>query len=254
MYVVAIPSYNRVKEIQTKTLKTLHNANILAEKIYIFVANEEEEKLYREALPDYKIIIGELGIVNQRNFISKYFPVNQYIVSIDDDVEGVYFLNSKQKLQLIPDLDVIFHDAYTKLKITDLFLWGIYPVTNPFYMQNTVTTQLKFIIGVLHGYINRKHKNLILSAETEGKEDYQQTLLFYKMDGAVLRYNNICAKQKFHAQGGLGNNRFLQSEKSAKYLEKTYPNFVKTFQRKTKNKKTNGLTEIKLYNAKYKER
>ena len=155
-------------------------------------------------------------------------------------------LNGENKLEPIEDIDAIFKDAYTKMKQTDLFLFGIYPVHNPFFMKPIVSTKLKFIIGVLYGYINRHHKNLIVSPKSETKEDYELSILFYKMDGGVLRYNNITVKTKFNAQGGLGVDRFERNKTSAEYLQTTYPDIVSIFHRKTKNKKTNGMTEIRL--------
>ena len=72
-YIVTIPSYNRSKEIVSKSLRTLKNGNVSANNIYIFVANEEEQELYSNTVPKdlyYKIVVGKIGIANQRNFIS----------------------------------------------------------------------------------------------------------------------------------------------------------------------------------------
>ena len=43
-YVVAIPSYNRPDEITKKTLTTLKTGGVDKKKIYVFVANKQEEK------------------------------------------------------------------------------------------------------------------------------------------------------------------------------------------------------------------
>jgi 5,10-methylenetetrahydrofolate reductase len=102
-YVIAIPTYNREDIISKKTLKTLLEGGVNKNKIYLFVANKEQYKLYYENVPKnmYKeIIIGKLGITNQRKFISKYFPENQYIISIDDDVEELLILKDSTKLVL----------------------------------------------------------------------------------------------------------------------------------------------------------
>ena len=89
-YIIAIPSYNRVNEIVSKTLTTLQQANIHRNNILIFVANDEQYKLYTNRVPTdlyHKIVIGEKGITNQRNFISHYFEEGTYVISMDDDVE-----------------------------------------------------------------------------------------------------------------------------------------------------------------------
>ena len=271
-YVIAIPSYNREKEIVSKTLATLLNGGVSKNKIYIFVANKEQEKKYIDAVPKthyHKIVVGKIGIANQRVFISNYFPVNKYIVSLDDDVEELQKLSGnsafsrrlkknnllgskanstrkramaratgKQKLVKLKDLDGFFKEAYKVLKRERLYIWGVYPVRNAFFMYNKITTDLKFIIGVTFGYINRKLKELIPTAE--GKEDIEQSILYYKKDGGVVRFNNVVPKTKFNAPGGLGTDRFDMNKKAAEYLKKTYPDFITIFHRK------NGMTEVKL--------
>jgi len=242
-YVVAIPTYNRVKELVHKSLPTLKNGKVSPSKIYIFVANKEQEKLYKEEVPTsmyHKIVVGKLGIANQRKFISKYFPENQYIVSMDDDVEALEMMTSPDKLVKIHDLDKFFKDAYKKLKEENLYIWGIYPVHNPFFMKKNISTGLKFIIGVLYGYINRHNTKLEPSIQAETKEDYEQSILYYQLDGGVLRYNYIVPKTKFNAPGGLGTDRFDRNKKAADYLKKTYPDIITIFHRKS------GMPEVKL--------
>ena len=261
-YVVAIPSYNRPNEIIKKTLKTLKDGNVNKNSIYIFVANDNERKKYEDSVPKElygKIVVGKLGIANQRIFIKNYFKENQHVVSIDDDVEGLFKMTNSAgtprrprpaaecepaKLMKLTNVDKFFKDAFDKLKKEKLFIWGIYPVRNPFFMQNTVTTGLKFIIGALYGFIVRKTTELEPSIKAEGKEDYEQSILYYKKDGGVLRYNNVTIKTKFLARGGLGQDRFEMNKKAAEYLKKTYPELVTIFHRK------NGMTEIKLANMK----
>ena len=270
-YVVAIPSYNRANEIVDKTLTTLLKGGVPKNRIYIFVANKEQEKLYDSTVPKthyHKIVVGKIGIAHQRVFISNYFPENKYIVSLDDDVEELQQLvggrgskstkatrkhtaaraNNKGtrqvgkapagKLVKLKDLDNFFNDAYKILKKEHLYIWGVYPVRNAFFMYTKTTTDLKFIIGVTFGYINRKLKGLI--PKTEGKEDIEQSILYYKMDGGVVRFNNIVPKTKFNAPGGLGTDRQDMNKKAAEYLKKTYPDIVTVFYRK------NGMAEVKL--------
>jgi hypothetical protein len=246
-YVVAIPSYNRSTVIKTKTLKTLIDGGVNKNVIHIFVANEAERKKYEEDVPKNmygKIVVGKIGIAPQRKFIIKYFPENTHIVSADDDVEGLYRLKPSDisKMEPLKKVDAFFTEAFNRLKKEHLFIWGIYPVRNPFFMKNTVTTNLKFILGTLYGFINRKLPEIQPSSTIGEKEDYEQSILYYKKDGGVLRYNNIAIKTKFHAKGGLGeeSGRFAVNKKAAEYLKKMYPDFVSIFQRKS------GMSEIRL--------
>ena len=242
-YVIAIPSYNRVDEIIQKTLQTLYDYKINKNKIYIFVANKEQYKMYHENVPKElynKIVIGKLGITHQRIFISKYFLEKQYIISLDDDIEEVLQLKSSVKVVKVKDLHSFFLEAYELMKEEGLNIWGIYPVNNPFFMKPNVTDGLKFIIGVMYGYINRHNKKLYPSQSIEMKEDYEMSILFYKMDGGVIRFNNITVKTKFNATGGLGADRFDKSKRSAEYLKKTYPDIISIFHRK------NGMAEVRM--------
>jgi len=245
-YVVAIPSYNRVDVIIQKTLDTLLKGNVSPSRIYIFVANAQQYNLYKTHVPKEmynEIIIGKIGITRQRRFISSYFPENQYIVSIDDDVEELNKLKNADTLTRIHNLDAFFNKAYDLLRKEHLYLWGIYPVRNAFFMKPKITTDLRFIIGVLHGYINRHNNKLLPSIRIESKEDYEQSILFYKMDGGVLRFNNVAAKTKFYSNGGLGSDltdRFKKNQSAAEYLQKTYPDIITIFHRK------NGMPEVKV--------
>jgi hypothetical protein len=243
-FVVAIPSYNRENIITTKTLKTLIDGGISPKKIYIFVANSQQYSLYTNVVPSNlynKIIIGKKGITNQRKFISQWFPEGQYIISIDDDVDEIQVLNKNgDKLVKLKDMNDFFVSSYKLLKKEKLYIWGIYPVQNSFFMKKTITTDLRFIIGVLFGYINRHDKKLYPSIQSESKEDYEQTILYYKMDGGVLRYNFITTKTKFNAEGGLGKDRRKSNADAASYLKKKYPDIITIFYRK------NGMTEVKM--------
>lgn len=248
-YIVAIPTYNRVQEVSNKTLLTLKDGGVSKSKIYLFVANKQQYDLYEENVPKnlyHKIIIGKKGITNQRIFISQYFREGQYVISMDDDVEELEILKG-EKLVRLKNLDNFFMDAYKLMKKEKLFIWGIYPVRNPFFMYNDTTFDLRFIIGVTFGFIVRHDKNLKMSINAETKEDYEQTILYYKMDGGVIRFNNITAKTKFNAPGGLGTDRFERNKKAAEYLVKKYPDIV------TRKDRKDGTPEVKLNKLPYKK-
>ena len=243
-YVVAIPTYKRAKEVAEKTLKTLKEGGVPKSRIYLFVANKDEAAVY-ESMVDPRlyneIVIGKKGIANQRKFISKWFDEGQYIISIDDDVEELQTLNkSGEKLNKITHVADFFQEAYKLLKKEKLSIWGIYPVRNAFFMKPNITTDLRFIIGVLFGYINRHKKKLEPSTRAESKEDYEQTILYYKMDGGVMRFNYITPKTKFNAVGGLGKDRQKMNKDAANYLKEAYPEIITIFHRE------NGMTEVKL--------
>lgn len=259
-YVVAIPTYNRQDVVFKKTISTLLNGGVSKSKIYIFVANKEQEALYQEVVPKSaynKIVVGEKGIANQRKFIANYFPKGQYVISLDDDVEEFQILKStknritqknhtrrnktnKDKLVKMTNVHQFFMDAYKTMKREGLYIWGVYPVRNAFFMYPKYTTDLRFIIGVTFGFISRHDSTLEPSIKSETKEDYEQTIMYYKKDGGVIRFNNVVPKTKFNAPGGLGTDRFERNKNAAEYLVKTYPDLVK------RNDRPDGTPEVKL--------
>jgi len=244
-YVVAIPSYQRPISLETKTLKTLKDGGVRSSQIYIFVANNEEYDIYYNKIPKdlYKeIIVGELGIANQRIFISKFFKDQVKIVSCDDDIEEFHLFISKKEKVKINDVDGMFINNFVELERENCFFWGMYPVSNPYFMSDKIRTGLYFCIGVCHGYINRHIDSLYPSPQSEGKEDYESNILFYLHDKKILRFDYLSFKTKFNAVGGLGKFRFDMNKKAQEYLVKQYPKFCKATFRK------NGMAEIKLNN------
>jgi hypothetical protein len=107
-------------------------------------------------------------------------------------------------------------------------------------MKDEVTFDLRFIIGVTFGFITRHDKQLKMSINAESKEDYEQSILYFLKDGGVIRYNNVTAKTKFNAPGGLGQDRFERNKKASEYLTNKYPDIV------SRNDRDDGTPEVKL--------
>jgi len=276
-YIIAIPSYQRAETIINKTLKTLFNHQIPANLITIFLANKEEyitySKLFQKPnnkfssldvkyinyLQSISMVIGEKGLKNQRNFISNFYLDKQKIVQMDDDIEGVKMLvvNKKDEknrklwqLEDVPNLHQLIIDTFKMSIKLSAFLWGIYPIANPYFMSPKVTSELKFIVGPMFGIINRKDGSLKLSIDE--KENVERTLQYFMKDKAVLRLNNVTVITKYYTNpGGMQadkdakKNRMLDAEKSAQYLHKKYPDLTKIFYRKKTNR-----PEIKLIHPK----
>ena len=114
-------------------------------------------------------------------------------------------------------------------------LCGVYPIANAFYMRDNVTTDLRFCIGGLFLYRN---KRLMVDTASESKEDYALTIKYFIHDDAVLRFNNLTFKSKKHACGGLGKQRDTMNAYAASYLVNTYPS-VCVYRK-------NSVTEVRL--------
>ena len=110
-------SYNRPDAIKKKTLKMLAYNNIPRDKIYIVVADKQQEKLYRQSNPDYKIVVGQKGIINVRNFVRRKWN-GKKICMMDDDIKSVKQYLDKGKwgqLRNISGLDKLMTKGFELL-------------------------------------------------------------------------------------------------------------------------------------------
>jgi hypothetical protein len=258
MYVIAIPSYQRAELLSRKTLKVLSEYKIPRTRIYVFVANQEEKTKYLNTLDPKTyghLIIGEKGLKNQRNFISRYFSSGQEILNLDDDLAGFNILqthgstfNKKENYLIkMPDFDQFIKDSFKTIKKHNLFLWGIYPINNPYFMTPKITSDIRLIVGPCWGNINRHSKDLILTIDE--KEDVERTLQYYTKDGGVMRFNNISVDTSYYVNPGgmqgLGRDRKKDSLESAIYLNKKYPDLTQLHLTKK-----SGIAEVKLKDKK----
>jgi hypothetical protein len=202
---VVVPSYNRVDGFKEKTLKTLQYHKVPPSKIYLFVANEEQKKLYEEGLEPGSvghIIVGIKGLVPVRNFIFKYFPVGTKLVSFDDDVRGFVRLDGEKLRPLRPaEFGELVNMAFKECESVGARFWGDYPVPNAFYMENTISYDLKFIIGSFWGCIN-PGKDVQITIGGGEKEDYQRAIQFWELDGKIVRLNFLSHKTATYNEAG----------------------------------------------------
>lgn len=239
-FVIAIPSFQRANLLNNKTLKMLHDNNIDKNIIHIFVIKEEYE-LYLNTLDKdkyEKLIIGELGLINQRQFINNYFENGTHILNLDDDIEKV-------DLSLHPEYSSLFNFilfAFNKSKEIGSFIWSIYPVYNPFFRikKDEYSTSLKYLVGAFYGTINRNTLEDIKEKFIDVKEDVERTIRYFINDGIVLRFNKVGFVTKYYNDGGLGKNRLGLSKDAVENLMWNFPEYGKIKIRKS------GIYEFEL--------
>ena len=152
-YVIAIPSYKRNETLKKKTMRVLNEYNIPRKKIFIFVSDKNQQKLYEDTLEPKsynKIVVGKPGIQHIRNFMPKYFPEGKPIVYMDDDISKISKCNNNNidregtydkkdnKLETLNNLDKFIKDAFKMSKKTGYTNWGVYPTDNPYFMKPTM--------------------------------------------------------------------------------------------------------------------
>jgi hypothetical protein len=244
-WVIAIPSYSRPTILQNITLQLLKKNNIPNHLIHIFIVEEQLEQYKSIPTELYgTLVIGEKGIIPQRNFISNYFTEGQYIVSLDDDIKNITFIPDEQ----IPLVD-FFNKAFDTCIKENAFIWGIYPIANLFYLDKNseYSTHLTFICGAVYGYINRPNNpNLVCNITSKylgNKEDIERSILYWLNDKKMVRFNRVGILTKFYNPiGGIGSleQRLPTIIQETISLNNAYPTLTKIKIRK------NGLYEIVL--------
>lgn len=223
-YVIAIPSHKRSKSIYNNTLKVLDFYQIDKKLIHVFVA-PEELSIYNSEIPDYQIIPSILGLAHQRNFIRNYFEENQKIIYMDDDISGFISIcdqneghllcnrfdkksvNYVKQIQLFSLKDAI-NSLFDEMIKEDVYLGGIYPVSNGFFCSHKTTRKLCYIVGCFYAEINKKDDIYLLNGNGQG-EDYLRTLIHYTNKG-IVRLNWFAPKTTyFKGSGGLNDTRTI---------------------------------------------
>ena len=254
-FIVAIPSYKRAETLRDKTLATLTEHRIPAERIHVFVATPEEKQRYEatlEAGTYGKLIVAIPGMAAVRNFITGHFPIGQRIVNIDDDIKGFLEFSETARRHEMPlrNLDGFIRRAFAESQKTGFRLWGIYPVPNGFFMRaGEPSTDLKYIIGAFWGITNPGID--VLKVTIDDKEDYLRSLIMYVADGGVLRFRDVAPKTAYYKEaGGMQEERTMNRvTKSAEALHRAFPDLTKL-----NATKKSGFLELRLRDTRTEEK
>ena len=248
-WVVAIPSYKRPTQLQKKTLTTLHNGKVPASRIFVFVVSEDEAE-YKAALdPEYynKIVVGKVGLVNQRDFIMDYFPKNKLIIFVDDDINAFVYRESEKKLVEIHDLPALFTKGFEVMKKEGANIWGIAAAANPFYMKAGHSVNLKYLIGAFYGIKNTKNPAYKLKYG-DNQEDKERTLRYWKHDKVLVRFNDVSVKTAFYAPGGIlavQPDRIKKTKEATEEIVNEFPEYITQTYKKAK-----GMYDLKFRTGK----
>lgn len=257
-FIIVIITYDRVERCYKKTLTTLKENNIPKELINIVVHNQEQKDLYEAGIPkDYynEILITNLndGCYGQMNWVYDNYDEGQKILKLDDDISGIFNLSDENKLTKTYDLLSIIHQGFKLCEDNGFKLWGLYPVANDYFMKKNkeYTTDLRFIVGALMGYINEKIK---INLDVKIKGDYDYAIQSYKKNGGLIRFNRIAFKYDIAKNQGDRINVMIND---ANILINKYPTFVRMNGRRN-NKKNMGeillnSTEKKIKKSKKKD-
>lgn len=233
-YEVVIPTYRRwqpTKDVMSKrrlqrvespdeafilqhTLKFLERQNVAGSRVTLFVANDEEASKYRQAFckstwANVKIVVSAPGIRASRNFICQHFAEGTYVVSLDDDLEGISWKfqegNDDSSTRLLPTgaFEKLVYDAFRRMKDSGAFLWGVNTSANPRCLSlSGVTKRNGLINGYIHGFICRPQSTDLLRTVGDAVEDCEFSVRNFAKDGIVLRYRMYAGKTAPYSNGG----------------------------------------------------
>ena len=259
-YRIAIPSYNRPEIIKTKTLALLESYNIPFENIDLFLENDEQYEKYLNTLNEDKyqsinaIITYTKGIGLKRNYIRWHYYTNTnytYVFCIDDDIDEVCEKVDDKKIKKVDDLDSLICNCFFATEVRHLNIWGVNAFHNPFFMKDTITTNLKYICGAFFGIIidrkssaGRKAKKIIQTTYNHF-EDFDFSVQHFKRDGGVVRFNKLCIKTKYFGEGGI-NESYGGLDKRKKDMEVAGQKFIQQYSQYAKLIKKDYGYDIRL--------
>ena len=240
----AIPSYNRPQILIKKTIPTLLKLGVDYSDIDLFLYDDEQVELYSD-VRDINIIKTDiLDLGDRLNYIlCEHYPVDTEVVLIEDDI------NSIRKGGTIKGKEDVDKDFFEKgFEITrneGKHLWGISPTDSYLFQKPGYTTDFRFIIGTLYGVITSNTPALKVSITY--KQDFERSILYYKMDKGMVRFNDVFCRTAYRAKGGLGddkNGREQQEIDACKQMIAKYPDFC--YQNKKKEREISLFRNSKI--------
>jgi hypothetical protein len=238
-YKIVIPSYNRIQQVEYRTLNFLFKHNINQSKIYIFahpLSYDEYVEVLKPKYPNLNIVESKGGIKNSRNYINNYFNEGNKIVEIDDDVENLIDLRQDKPLE---NLDDFIKESFD---MCGNGIWGVSALTNKFFCNMHDKFGLRSIVATFHGYT--LDKSIILTLDV--CEDFEKVIKYHLNNKPILKRGFIGIKTKYwDLKGGLQTDydrekRLQLQNYCAEELLDRYPNLL--FLRKRKS----GLLDVRF--------
>jgi hypothetical protein len=189
-YVIACRTFARSTVFPHKTYRMLEH-NGLVDRLYIFVANAAEKRLYEAALagkPYRAIVVGKLGGANAIRAICQYFPRGQRIVFMDDDLDrffdfardGAFRADSTHLHKYIVDgFETI--DAHRCGAFTFSFM------SNKFWLRDKPFKEIRPFTLAGNFFGTRNDPDMITTEYSHG-DDLVRSVRFLEKYGGVLVY------------------------------------------------------------------
>jgi hypothetical protein len=217
---IAIPSTGNPIVLRDTTLNILKAYRIPFANITVFFESKSKEAIYKDHLLPLTygrlVSTGTKGTAELYNWIQQFYIPGTPIVYIKDCIQSILELQSTESLQPLRSFLALCKRGFTECEKTHATIWGVCPKISS--VAPTITTDLTTIPGSLWGCIN-PGKSIYLTQPI--REDYERSVQYFLQDGAVVRLNNIVAKEciiEHHDSSIL--------KKACKTLKTLYPEYV----------------------------
>ena len=237
---VSIASYARPEGCRDKTLAFLKRAKWPAKDIIIFVASTSEKKIYEQTLRKGtygKIVVGKLGLGNQKNIMRDFFEEGEEVLFMDDDIESVLRIVPRQG-ERNSAVEALSFKKYAKWAFREcrkngVRLWGIRMSTNAFFMSETATIGWLLISGGCYGEVNTRAKAFRVQRADGNQDDIERTLQHIREYGNIMRINGLAMKTVWYGPGGVQatmslERRHANGRARAAQIAKKYKDIIKS--------------------------
>lgn len=235
-YQIAIPSYHRHDRIGRLTLSVLAAGGVDMSRVDVWVASEDEMRLYRPVVEPFGAALRchglGPGIGVTRNAIALAYEPGTRLLELDDDIQMI--------VQAVGDGPVLvraerLHDWIEKgFAVADGLLWCLYPAANAFYMSPNRyrRTGLWYAEGAWFGFtVAPRDDNEHQMVGCDHGEDFERSIKHFLHDGAVARLDMLAVRSRYWVEpGGLQDCRTPDNVRAGvDYVCRTYPGFAKSF-------------------------
>lgn len=198
---IVVPSYNRATLCITQHIISPVEVVVPMSQRLDYIENIESDKCHIVCIPDEK----DWNIAKKRNAMLDMYE-DEDIVMLDDDIKWFAKLRIEELHKMTEsEILTMLTKTFESMERLGLYLWGVYPVCNAFFMNHTIATK-GFIIGST--MLFRKWHWLRFDETLKAKEDYDISLQAYYKHWAVYRLNDIAtAKQAYKGKGWVAQQR-----------------------------------------------
>ena len=173
--------------------------NGLVDRLYIFVADEEEKALYEtalasmpyppEGLPYRQIVVGSPGGAAATRAICAFFPVGQRIVFMDDDLSRFFNWTDGTLHKVAQDLRSYLDDGFASIDASGYGAFTFSFLSNKMFLQGKPRKEFRPYMLAGNFFGTRNDPDMITTPDWQSHgDDSIRTCRFIDKYGGILLY------------------------------------------------------------------